>query len=224
MISLVFVTVQVRGSVPPPPPQQQQQQQTSKQTNKHTNTQTHKHTHTHTHTHYTHYTHYTLQVIVGCFGWLADLVTEWKGQSNQPLPFANPDAPQWSASNASYSDVRDMVSAIKIAGARAGLPRLKVASLHVGWASLYDIPEGPLKQRHPELYMGNGFNHAACHNGSMTADAYPYASQPSGARAGQDFFALWGSQWASFSTFAGLGAVVIRDGFSTHANYRRTGP
>lgn len=53
---------------------------------------------------------------------------------------------------------------------------------------------------------------------------YPYASQPSGARAGQDFFALWGGQWANFSAFAGLDAVVIRDGFSTHANYERTGP
>ena len=27
------------------------------------------------------------QVIVGCFGWLADLVTDWQGYENQPLPY-----------------------------------------------------------------------------------------------------------------------------------------
>ena len=35
---------------------------------------------------------------------------------------------------------------------------------------------------------------------------------------------LWGLQWAAFSKFAGLEAIVIRDGFSTHANYHRGGP
>lgn len=81
-------------------------------------------------------------VIVGCFGWLLDLVTEWTGESSQPYPFVNHDAPQWSGSNASYADVRDLVTAIKLAGARCNLPSLKVGSLHVGWSHLYDIPAG----------------------------------------------------------------------------------
>ena len=82
------------------------------------------------------------QILVGCFGWLLDLVTEWTGDPQQPYPFINGDARQWSGTNATYADVRDIISALKVAGERVGLPRLKIASLHVGWSSLYDIPRG----------------------------------------------------------------------------------
>ena len=80
--------------------------------------------------------------------------------------------------------------------------------------------------RHPELYRGHhSIDHlAASTPGGMKPDKFPYASQPGGAAAGQSFFELWGKQWGSFSAFAGLDAVVIRDGFSTAANYERTGP
>ena len=78
------------------------------------------------------------------------------------------------------------------AGERVGLPRLKIASLHVGWSSIYDIPRGPHSQRHPEIYDGgHQFNHMRAHLGNLTADDYHYASQPSGAKAGQDWMKLW---------------------------------
>ena len=40
------------------------------------------------------------QILVGCFGWLLDLVTEFKGEPLQPYPFVNRDAWQWSGGNA----------------------------------------------------------------------------------------------------------------------------
>ena len=33
-----------------------------------------------------------------------------------------------------------------------------------------------------------------------------------------------GAQWGAFSKFAGLDAIVIRDGFTSYGNYRRSGP
>ena len=164
------------------------------------------------------------QILVGCFGWLLDLVTEWTGDPDQPYPFVNHDARQWSGDNATYADVRDLISALKVAGERVGLPRLKIASLHVGWSSIYDIPRGPHSVRHPEIYDGgHQFNHARAHKG-MRGDNYSYASQKSGATEGQDWMELWGRQWGAFSEFAGLEAIVIRDGFSTYGNYYRGGP
>jgi hypothetical protein len=53
------------------------------------------------------------QILVGCFGWLMDLVTEWTGDPEQPYPFVNRDARQWSGDNATYADVRDIISALK---------------------------------------------------------------------------------------------------------------
>ena len=165
------------------------------------------------------------QILVGCFGWLLDLVVEFTGNASQPYPFVNRDAPQWSGANATYGDVRDFISALKIAGERAGLPRLKIASLHVGWSNIYDIPRGPHSFRHPEIYDGgHQFNHVRAHTGNLTADTYRYASQPNGATAGQDWMKLWGGQWGAFSKFAGLEAIVIRDGFTSYSNYQRTGP
>jgi hypothetical protein len=165
------------------------------------------------------------QILVGCFGWLLDLVIEFTGEASQAFPFTNRDARQWSGANATYADVRDLVSALKVAAHRVGLPHLKIASLHVGWASIYDIPKGPHSLRHPEIYdSGHQFNHARAHGGALRSDKYPYASQEGGATQGQDWMQLWGNQWAAFSAFAGLEAIVIRDGFSTHANYHRGGP
>jgi hypothetical protein len=102
-------------------------------------------------------------LIAGCFGWLLDLVTEWTGESTQPYPFLNYDAPQWSGDNASYADVRNLVTAIKLAGARCGLPGLKVGSLHVGFSRIYDIPTGPFVKRQPKVYHPGGYSidHAA---------------------------------------------------------------
>ena len=54
------------------------------------------------------------QILVGCFGWLLDLVIEWTGEPSQAYPFLNADAPQWSGSNATYADVRDFISALKV--------------------------------------------------------------------------------------------------------------
>ena len=50
----------------------------------------------------------------------------------------------------------------------AGIPGLKIASLHVGWSSLYDIPRGPHSKRHPEIYDGgHQFNHVRAHTGGL---------------------------------------------------------
>ena len=56
--------------------------------------------------------------IVGLFK-----VVEFSGNASQPYPFVNGDAHQWSGENATYSDVRDFISALKIAAERAGAPR-----------------------------------------------------------------------------------------------------
>jgi hypothetical protein len=163
------------------------------------------------------------QILVGSFGWLLDLVTEFQGNASQSYPFVNHDAPQWSLGNATYDDVRTFVGYIKTAAAKHHLPRLKVGFLFVGWSHIYSIPNGPFVQRHPEVYRGGySINHG--HEGGMTDDSYPYASQKGGSIRGQSFFDLWGKQWGAFSKYVGADAVVIRDGFSTACDYQRTGP
>eukprot|EP00928_Gymnodinium_smaydae_P029598 TRINITY_DN22249_c0_g1_i2.p1 TRINITY_DN22249_c0_g1~~TRINITY_DN22249_c0_g1_i2.p1 ORF type:complete len:809 (-),score=43.78 TRINITY_DN22249_c0_g1_i2:280-2706(-) len=164
------------------------------------------------------------QWLVGCFGWLVDLVFEWTGSPSQPYPIDNRDTPQWSAENATYDDIRRLVTIIRKVAASRGLPRLKVAALFIGWGHIYDVQKGPFRIRHPEIADGGDSMLTLLHNRRMNADSYPYATQPGGAISGQAWPELWGKQWGSFSNFAGFDGVVIRDGFSTYTNYDRTGP
>jgi len=92
------------------------------------------------------------KMLVGCFGWLLDLVMQWTGDPAQPYGIVNNDAPQWSGNNATYDDVKTFIQALKAAGHKHGVPDLMVGFFFVGWSSLYDLPRGPFSERHPELY------------------------------------------------------------------------
>ena len=160
-------------------------------------------------------------------GWLLDLAMDWNGAPTQRYPIDTGMCPQWS--NATYSDIAIVLGAVKSAAADAGLAALQMGLLFVGWSQIYQIPEGPFFQRHPELlayhepYSPYKFNFSAAR--SLRADTYPYATSPAGVPQGTSFFDLFGAQFTSTASFLGFDTLVVRDGLSTYANYApRRGP
>ena len=125
-----------QASAPPPPPPHPRTH------HRHTYTCTHTHTRTHAHTHA--HTHAVRTAVARALPVDGHTTCERAphGVHAQPYPIPNRDAPQWSTGNATYADVRDLISALKIAAARCGIPQLKIGSLHVGWTHLYDIGPG----------------------------------------------------------------------------------
>lgn len=159
--------------------------------------------------------------------WLLDFPLLWTGNASQPYPIASVDVEQWSG-RSTYSDVAALVGALRAAAVGAGLATVRVGLFFVGWGSIYDTARQAWSLAHPELYLNNkpsySLNHSAAVSPGLHPDAYPYASQPRGAVAGQNFFALLASQWANLSAFLGADALVLRDGLCTFANYDRLGP
>ena len=159
--------------------------------------------------------------------WLLDFPLLWTGNASQPYPIASVDVEQWSG-RSTYGDVAALVGALRAAAAGAGLASVRVGLFFVGWGSIYDTARQAWSLSHPELYLNNkpsySLNHSAAVSPGLRADAYHYASQPGGATAGQNFFTLLASQWASLSAFLGVDALVLRDGLSTFNNYDRLGP
>ncbi len=69
--------------------------------------------------------------LILCCGWLCTLVTEWKGDQDQALPFKSKTAARWA--ERSCSDLRELVRLLKAAAAKAGTPDLKVGIMMVAW-------------------------------------------------------------------------------------------
>lgn len=161
------------------------------------------------------------QVLMGCYGWMIDLAVAFTGEPSQSLPTVNPESPQWSTGNATYHDLRLLTRELKTAALARGLHRLKLGALFVGWAKIYNL-QSNFSLRHPELYINGGSQLSHAKAWHMNADQYPYASMPRGAFAGMSFFELFGKQWKAFSTFAGLEAIILRDGLSGWATHGRS--
>ena len=158
-------------------------------------------------------------------GWLVDMVTDYTGNASQAYPIAVNMSPQWAGST--YRDIAVMLAALRGAGLNAGL-QLRLGTLCVGWASIYQIPRSAFSLRHPEVYgagYGPPLDFPAAASPGLHGDAYPYAAFPAGVPAGTSFFDFFGAQWAAAAPALGLDTLVVRDGFSTWSNYApRSGP
>lgn len=165
-------------------------------------------------------------------GWLIDLVTEWTGQADQPLPLHSRRTAGWQGRT--YADLREFLAQLKQVAAAQGLADLKVGVLFVNWGhvvwppdlKIYDF-ESDWYDRHPEAY---GPPHSfigmpeLIPGRALQADSYAYASFPRGAREGMPFSELFAAQWGAVSRFLELDALVLRDGFMGPMIYTRTGP
>jgi hypothetical protein len=165
-------------------------------------------------------------------GWLIDLVTEWTGRVDQPLPLHSRRTAGWLGQT--YDDLRAFVARLKQQAARSGLADLKVGVLFVNWGhvvwppdiKIYDF-DSDWYDRHPEVYgpAHSFIGMPELHPGrALRADSYPYAVHPNGVSEGTPFVDLFAAQWGSASRFLGLDALVLRDGFMGPMIYTRTGP
>ena len=165
-------------------------------------------------------------------GWLIDLVTEWTGDLDQPIPTRSRRTAGWAA--VGYRRLAEFVTEFRDAGRRHGLANLECGVLFVEWAhvvwppelKIYDF-ESDWYDRHPELYepprsfIGMPDLHPV---NLLAADDYPYATAPDGIVDGTPFADLFGPQWASFAEATGFDAILLRDGFCGPMIYTRNGP
>jgi len=165
-------------------------------------------------------------------GWLIDLVTEWSGRVDQPLPLHSRRTAGWN--DRRYGDLHSFFARLKQEAARRDLGDLKIGVLFVNWGhvawppdiKIYDF-DSDWYDRHPEVY---GEPHSFIGMPELVpgrllhADSYPYATYPSGVSEGTPFVDLLGPQWGSVSRALGLDAIVLRDGFMGPMIYTRTGP
>ncbi len=170
-----------------------------------------------------------------CFniGWLADLVTEWTGRPDQPLPLRSRRFATWAALG--YEDLRRFLAELRAAEAAAGIPDIALGVLVAGLGqvvappvtgAMYDLFSN-WYDRHPELYPldisplpGPDLDPRV----PMVADDYPYASRPGGIRAGDPFPEFFGAQWGTVAAFLGLDLIHLRDGMLGPLLYTRVGP
>jgi hypothetical protein len=165
-------------------------------------------------------------------GWLIDLVTEWRGDRDQPIPTRSRRTAPWAA--VTYDRLRQFVSAYRDAAERHGLNGLGCGILFVEWAHVVWPPELKIYDfdsdwydRHPELYEPprSFINMPDLHPVNLLhADDYPYATAPAGIDEGTTFATFFGAQWASFAEFTGFDAILLRDGFTGPMIYTRNGP
>jgi hypothetical protein len=84
-------------------------------------------------------------------GWLVDVVADFSGNTSQLYPIAAVMSPQWAG--ATYADMASVLSSLRAAAADAGLGSVRIGTLFVGWASIYQIPQSSFSLRHPEAYV-----------------------------------------------------------------------
>ena len=170
-----------------------------------------------------------------CFniGWLADLVTEWSGSGEQPLPLRSRRYARWA--KLTYTDLRDFLSSLRATADRHGLPDLKLGVLIAGLGqvvappdtgSMYDLYTN-WYDRHPELYPldisplpGPDLDPRV----PMHADTYSYATRPNGIAEGEPFPEFFGAQWGAVAKFLGFDLIHLRDGMLGPLLYTRVGP
>jgi hypothetical protein len=166
-------------------------------------------------------------------GWLADLVTEWTGRPDQPLPLRSRRFARWAS--LTYDDLRRFLAQLRRSAAEAGVDDLRLGVLIAGLGEVVAPPDtgamydlySSWHDRHPELYPldisplpGPDLDPRV----PLRADDYPYATRPGGIRAGEPFPELFGAQWGAVSTFLGLDLIHFRDGFLGPLLYTRVGP
>lgn len=165
-------------------------------------------------------------------GWLIDLVTEWTGDLDQPIPTRSRRTAKWAG--VGYRRLAEFVTEFRDAGRRHGLGEIGCGILFVHWAHVVWPPELKIYdfdsdwyERHPELY-GEAHSHIGMPDlhpaNPLHADDYPYASAPSGLAEGTSFPEFFGAQWASFADAVGFDAILLRDGFCGPMIYNRNGP
>ncbi len=165
-------------------------------------------------------------------GWLVDLVTEWTGDFDQPIPTRSRRTAPWAA--VGYRRLAEFVADYREATARHGLDGAGCGILFVEWAHVVWPPELKIYdfdsdwyERHPELYeparsfIGMPDLHPV---NRLHADDYPYATAPDGIAEGTSFSDFFGAQWAAFAAAIGFDAILLRDGFCGPMIYTRNGP
>ena len=170
-----------------------------------------------------------------CFniGWLADLVTEWSGSGDQPLPLRSRRYSRWA--RLSYADLRRFLASLRATAASRGLADLKLGVLIAGLGqvvappdtgSMYDLYSN-WYDRHPELYPldisplpGPDLDPRV----ALHADAYRYATRPNGVAEGEPFPEFFGAQWGAVADYLGLDLIHLRDGMLGPLLYTRVGP
>lgn len=170
-----------------------------------------------------------------CFniGWLADLVTEWSGNGDQPLPLRSRRYARWA--QLTYADLRDFLSTLRSAYAAHELADIKLGVLIAGLGqvvappdtgSMYDLYSN-WYDRHPELYPldisplpGPDLDPRV----PLHADSYGYAARPQGIAEGEPFPEFFGAQWGAVAKYLGLDLIHLRDGMLGPLLYTRVGP
>ncbi|HWL45484.1 MAG TPA: hypothetical protein VNQ73_21265 [Ilumatobacter sp.] len=163
-------------------------------------------------------------------GFLVDVLTEFTGALDQPLPLRSRRYATWR--ERSYGDLRRLAADVRSAAARHGIADLRVGVLVAGvgrvltGTDLYDL-HSDWCDRHPELYPfdlsplpGPDLDPRV----PLAADTYPYASRPGGVVAGTPFAELLADQWAAVAAACELDVIHLRDGFWGPMLYTRRGP
>jgi hypothetical protein len=165
-------------------------------------------------------------------GWLIDLVTEWTGRADQPLPLHSRRTAGWN--ERTYAHLRSFFAAMKQHAQAIDLADLQIGVLFVNWGhvvwppdiKIYDF-DSDWYDRHPEVYgpPTSFIGMPELHPGkTLHADRYPYAMCPNGVDDGRPFIDLFAAQWGSVSRFLQIDALVLRDGFMGPMTYVRNGP
>ena len=131
------------------------------------------------------------------------LVTEWTGDSTQPIPTLSRRTALWA--QRTYADLADAIARIRAGAHRHGLGRIKLGVLFVGWAHVVWPPELKIYDfdsawyaRHPELYAPpkSIINMPDLHPVyRLHADTYPYAAFPRGLAEDTYFPKLIDEEW-----------------------------
>lgn len=166
-------------------------------------------------------------------GWLVDIVTEFTGDLDQPLPLR---ARRYAGlATLSYRDLAGFVNQLKDGFAAVDVPGVKVGVLVAAPGQVVYPPDTGVMydlysnwhDRHPELYYldlsrlpGPDLDPRV----PLTSDDYPYAAFPTGLAGGERFGDVLGAQWGAVSRAVGLDCLHLRDGFITPMLYTRKGP
>ena len=166
-------------------------------------------------------------------GWLADLVTEWSGSGDQPLPLRSRRYARWA--RLTYADLRDFLSSLRSTFAEHSLADIKLGVLIAGLGQVVAPPDtGAMYDlytnwcdRHPELYPldisplpGPDLDPRV----PMHADSYSYATRLNGIVEGEPFPEFFGDQWGAVAGYLDLDLIHLRDGMLGPLLYTRVGP
>lgn len=189
-------------------------------------------------------------------GWLLDYITEWRGDLNDriTLPkrmntqhytelFPNTGTTDERMANWqkrfehvefipveyepwTYGDIKRLSEALKAGAARHGIRDLRVGSLVVAWATIYEGEPCQLFQRQPQTFWHTTVNDRWCYNPEslLHADPTPRAAFPEGVTEGLPANDLLAAQWGNLSAAIGLDALVLRDSMLGMGVYGKFGP